>query len=157
MLTYKPAVFAVERNYQILALTQAPCLFWVEVDGQEYYDESNGILRSLTDLHRVNVPMDVLDRAGSYRVCMRPMQERKAYFSRTGDVQVREFPFRKLPDKNIRAYHISDAHNRVEEPVRAAAAFGPIDLLILNGDLLSHCDEPKEFSKIYRLAEELTG
>ncbi len=37
-----------------------------------------------------------------------------------------------------RAYHIADAHNRIEMPVAAAKAFGDIDFLILNGNILNH-------------------
>ena len=64
MLKTAPAVFAVENTYQILVQIQAECLMWVQVGDTCYYDESNGILRSLSELHRVTVPMAELERIG---------------------------------------------------------------------------------------------
>ena len=57
MLKTAPAVFAVKHSYQIMVSTTVPALFWVRVGDTEYFDESNGIMRSLSDLHRVCVPM----------------------------------------------------------------------------------------------------
>ena len=75
-----PAVFAVENNYQIMVPTDAPSLMWVEVGGKKYYDAANGIMRSFTEIHRVTVPMAVLDAAGAYTVCERVIIDRKPYF-----------------------------------------------------------------------------
>ena len=62
-----PAVFAVGEDYQIMVEVTAPALMWVEVDGEEYFDESNGIVRSSVTTHRMTVPMEALDRAGNIR------------------------------------------------------------------------------------------
>ena len=48
-----PAVFAVGEDYQIMVEVTAPALMWVEVDGEEYFDESNGIVRSSVTTHRM--------------------------------------------------------------------------------------------------------
>ena len=64
-----PAVFAVGREYQIMVPVSRPTLFWVEVGGACFYDDSNGILRSNVTTHRVSVPMAALDAAGGYTVC----------------------------------------------------------------------------------------
>ncbi len=157
MLKTSPAVFAVENTYQIMVQTNSPCLFWVRVDGEEYYDESNGIMRSLSDLHRVIVPMSALDRAKAYTVCVRPLIERKPYFSQTAPVEEYNFTFTPVPDGAVRAYHIADAHNRVEEPIAAARAFGEIDLLILNGDVINHSGDPEKFDVVYEICSRLTG
>ena len=87
MLKTAPAVFAVENEYQIMVSTTRPVLFSVLIDGEEYFDESNGILRSLSDLHRVKVPMAALDKAGKYVVRVRPLIERKPYFTETDDAR----------------------------------------------------------------------
>ena len=157
MLKTTPAVFAVEDTYQILVPTTAPCLFWVRVGDEEYYDESNGIMKSLSELHRVTVPTAALDVAGEYTVCVRPLIERKPYFTETEPVKEYTFPFHPVPQKNARAYHISDAHNRIEEPVKAAQTFGDIDFLIFNGDVIDHSGDPSKFDNIYLLAARLTG
>ena len=156
MLKTTPAVFAVGDEYQIMVVTEAPCLFWVRVGDCEYFDESNGILRSLSDLHRVCVPMSELDREKAYTVCVRPIVERKPYFTETENVRKFSFAFRPVGVGAARAYHISDAHDRIEEPVAAARAFGDPDFLILNGDVLNHSGDPSKFDNIYVICEALT-
>ena len=67
-MKYAPAVFAVKNEYQIMIPVREPSIFWVQVGNEIYYDESNGILRSDTDLHKVTVPMAALDTAGEYTI-----------------------------------------------------------------------------------------
>lgn len=157
MLQTAPAVFAVENEYQIMVPVERECLFWVRVGENDYYDESNGILRSRSLLHRAHVPMAELDQAGEYTVCVRPLIERKPYRSTTEPVQEFKFSFKSVPKDNLRLYHISDAHNRIEEPVAAAKTFGQIDLLILNGDILQHSGDPAKFINVYEICSRITG
>ncbi len=157
MLHFTPAVFAVDTTYQIFVPVENESLFWVRVGDSCYYDESNGILRSLSALHRVTVPMAVLDAIGSYTVCIQPLVERKPYFTETAPVEEYAYSFHPVPSTDIRAYHISDAHNRVDSPVAAARTFGDIDLLILNGDVIDHSGDPSKFRNIYAICSQLTG
>ena len=161
VLRYTPAVFAVKNEYQITVPVQAPTLFWVRIGEHTYYDDSNGVLRSDTVLHRVRVPMEVLDEAGEYTVCWREVSERKPYFPVVGDEQSATFSFCPIRQDPIRAYMIADAHGMVDEPVAAARKFeeeyGKLDLLILNGDILDHSGEIENFMLYYRLAHELTA
>ena len=152
-----PTVFAVGLDYQILLPVEEQSLFWVRVGEKAYYDASNGVMNTLSAIHRVTVPMEVLDRAGKYTVCIKPVIERKPYFTETGKTMELTFPFYPVPKSNIRAYHISDAHNLTAEPIRAARAFGKIDFLILNGDVINHSGDPSKFANIYEICAELTG
>ncbi len=157
MLKYAPAVFAVGDTYQIMAIVQRPSLMWVKVGDQTYYDETNGILRSKKEIHRIIVPADVLNRAGEYTVCEREIIKRRAYFTRTEDMKAYRFPFHPVEgDREIRFFHIADTHSLSDEPVRAAAAFGGIDFLILNGDLLNHCENAEDFNIVYDIAARIT-
>ena len=63
MIKTSPAVFAVGDRYQIMVEVQSPSLMSVRVGQQTYYDETNGIMNSLSPIHRVQVPMEVLDEA----------------------------------------------------------------------------------------------
>ena len=157
MLKSTPAVFAVGKEYQILAKTTRNAFFSVKVGDRTYFDAASGVVRSMTTLHRVRIPMEHLNEAGGYTVCIRPLVERKPYFTETKPTEERFFPFRPVPETNIRAYHIADAHNRIEQPLKAAKAFGPIDLLILNGDLIDYCNSVRNFNNIYTLCASLTG
>ena len=79
---HAPAVFAVNKNYQIMMTCEKSGLFFVRVGGKYYYDESNGIMCSRNKVHKVEVPADELDKAKEYTVCIRPLIRRKAYFSK---------------------------------------------------------------------------
>ncbi len=157
MLKTTPAVFAVGNEYQIMVEVSKEAFFSVEIGGKTYYDEANGIMKSMLPIHRVSVPMDVLDREKSYTVCVRPIRKRKPYFTKTNELKKYSFEFKGVPEKDIRIYHISDAHNRIEEPVNAAKTFGQVDLLVLNGDIISHSGSPDKFSNIYEICAKITG
>lgn len=156
MIKTAPTVFAVGKEYQIMAEAEKEALFSVKIGDKIYYDESNGIMNSLCSMHRVSVPQKELDSAKKYTVSVRPIIERKPYFTETEPVFEKTFNFYPVPKDNIRAYHIADAHNRIEEPVKAAKTFGEIDFLILNGDVIDHSGDPSKFQNIYEICELLT-
>lgn len=156
-LKLSPAVFAVGTDYQIMFPVKGEVLAWIQVGNNSYYDASNGVMRSSSLVHRITVPMVVLDKAGTYTVCLRPVRRRKPYFTKTGPVEEHTFSFTPVPERNARAYHISDAHNLIQQPLAAARAFGKLDFLILNGDIIDHCGSPGKFANIYQICATLTG
>ena len=152
-----PAVYAVGREYQIAVVTLTETVMWVRVGCREFYDESNGILRSGKPLHIINVPMELVDAEGGYTVCYRKVAERKAYFSETSEVIEAHFEFHPVTGGNIRIYHISDAHNKIEAPVSAGRYFGGSpDLLVLNGDIRNHSDVAESLYAIHEIAGRIT-
>ena len=157
MLKYEPAVFCVGDSYQIMAIVKKPSLMWVEAGGKRYYDETNGILRSQREIHRMSVPAKVLDSAREYTICEREIIKRKAYHTKSREVKKYRFEFNPVEGGNpVRAFHIADTHSRRDEPVKAAAAFGKTDFLILNGDILNHCENAKDFNIVYNIAAAVT-
>ncbi|MBR3802964.1 MAG: metallophosphoesterase [Clostridia bacterium] len=150
-----PAVFSVDKYYQIMMPCEKSCLFFVKVGGKCFYDESNGIMRSSNEIHRVEVPAKLLDEAKEYTVCIRPIVERKAYFTETEEIIEKTYKFFPVPESNARAYHISDAHNLVAEPIKAAETFGDADFLILNGDVIEDSSDPSKFMNIYEICSYL--
>lgn len=161
MIKTTPAVFAAGDEYQIFVPVNISCLMWVKVGGETYYDDSNGILRSATDIHKVTVPMEALDEAGKYTLCLRAVTERKPYFSETGEAVEKEFPFYPVKGERITAYEIADAHNTVGLVLDAYYKFrdeiGKADFLILNGDVPAHCDKGSDFDVVFKLIEGVTG
>lgn len=157
MLKTAPAVFAVGKDYQIMVEVTRKSLFWVRVGTENYYDVTGGVMNVLSNFHRVTIPMAALEAAGEYTICVKPMCRRDPYFTKTGRTEEKTFPFHPLPEKNVRIYHIADTHNRMKEPIQAAKAFGRIDLLILNGDILDHCGSARKFRNIYQICDALTG
>lgn len=155
-----PAVFAVGKEYQIFVPVTVETLMWVQVGEDCFYDDSNGILRSGRRLHRMTLPQSLLDSAKAYTLCYRVVRERKPYFSDVDEVITETFSFRPVSNAPIRAFHIGDAHNMVNAPVAAARVFekrfGPLDFLILNGDVPDHSGSIENFDNIYEIVGRIT-
>ncbi len=158
-----PTVYAVADKYIIIVPVNEPCLMWVGIGENEYYDDSNGILRSGRLTHKMTVPMAELDAARSYTVRWRKMIERKPYRSEVGEIEEYTSAFSPIdPDKErINIYNIADAHNRVEGPINAGKYFErtgeELDLLLLNGDIPNHSGDVAYFEAIHRIAAGVTG
>ncbi|MBE6689333.1 MAG: hypothetical protein E7588_08705 [Ruminococcaceae bacterium] len=155
-----PAVFAVNDSYQIMVPVNCETLMWVKVGEETFYDHSNGIIRSAVTTHRISVPMELLDREKKYTVCWRKIIERKPYFTQTEEEEQESFDFFPVTAENPRCYHISDAHNMVEQPVKACETYmkecGKIDFLILNGDVPDHSGKIENFDAFYQIAQRIT-
>lgn len=102
MLYGTPCVFAVGNEYQIAFNTMEYGVAWVEVGDQTYRNSRNGLMRSETLIHKITLPMDVLNAAGKYCVCFRALPERRPYFPQLGKLQTREYAFRRPDMKRIR-------------------------------------------------------
>lgn len=156
-LNAHPSVFAVEDRYEIITPFASSSVVWVKVGNEEYYDDSNGILKSGNYVHKVEVPMTVLDEAEEYTLCYRKMIDRKPYFPESEETVELTYKFKPIKGDRINIYHISDAHNFEEEPISAGSYFGDaLDLLVLNGDIPNHSGDIANFNSIYRIASGLT-
>ena len=153
-----PVVYAVGDEYQIFVPVTRPVAMWVRVGKEEYFDHSNGILRSDVTTHRMVIPMAPLDEAGEYTVCYRLVHERKPYFPELSEVYEYTCAFRAIrPDRPVHIYHLSDAHNRVDTPALAGEYFGEaLDLLVLNGDIPNHAGDVSYFSAIHKIAARVS-
>ena len=106
-----PAVCAVGTNYHIILPVKSDMILWVVIGSQKFYDESNGVLRSAFRVHRVIVPMNVLDAAESYTVVYRKSIDRKPYFPKMGEPVAHEYSFRPVKKReNIHIYQLADTH-----------------------------------------------
>ena len=157
MLTY-PTVFAVGNNYNIFVPFAAEVVMWVTVGDNIYYDDCNGILRSNANMHKVELPMHVLDEIGEYTIVYKKMIERKPYFPTSEEERKLTVKFKSVPKSgDINLYHIADAHNLVNEPVAAGQFWGDdLDLLILNGDIPNHSGDVRNFNSICEIASRIT-
>ena len=93
MMKTEPAVFVVRDTYHIMVPVTNACMMWVKVGEKCYYDDSNGILRSASRIHRMIIPKGELDEAGEYRIFEEDVIERKAYFTQTGEIRESHFTF----------------------------------------------------------------
>lgn len=154
-----PAVFAVGTDYQIMVPVKSDVLFWVTVNGIDYYDHSNGIIRSSVRIHRVTVPSAELDRAGEYTVSYRKIIDRKPYFPETEPPVSARYAFKPVPKSGkVNIYHLSDTHGIFDFPAMAGGYFDDKpDIFILNGDIPDHSGSIDNFDLIYKLCESVTG
>lgn len=159
MLKQAPVVFAVGNEYQIFVLVECESLVRVKCGEEVFYDDSNGIMRSLNSLHKVTVPMHVLDDKKQYTVEIIPVKERKPYFTKTSDVQLFDFSFKPIQSNDsIKILHISDTHGMIDEPIRSAwLAEKGLDLLVLNGDIANSSDCIDSLLVAHTIASRLTN
>ena len=80
VMPYHPAVFAMGEVYQILIPLAQEAILRVEVGEKCFYDDMCGVLRSSDLIHRVEIPMSILDEAKEYTVVYQRIIDRKAYF-----------------------------------------------------------------------------
>lgn len=158
MFNITPAVFAVGKEYQIMFYTPRPAYVWLKIGEQIFEDVACGAMRSAPGMRRITVPMSLLDNERSYTVFVKNIGSRDAYFTKQLAVAERTYDFIPVPtDRPIRAYSIGDAHGDCKRTIAAAAVFGDIDFLILNGDLQNDSAGEDAFYNMYELAAVLTS
>lgn len=159
LLKFPPAVFAVEENYQIFVTVRSPALVRIKVGDRFYSDHINGVRPTQRSVHRFSVPMTELEKAGCYEFFCRSLPQRLPYMRqlKVHPEKRRSFTFRKLPDDNIRIYHIGDTHSRIDGPLRSARGAGKFDLLILNGDIAENAGQPDCLETACLLAGKITN
>jgi len=157
MLVTHPAVFAVGHDYHIMVPVETESTMWVEVGEEKFYDQSNGILCSKNRVHRAVVPMSLLNEKRQYTVVTQKVTDRTPYFPKLEAPEGITYCFYPAENKErLRLYMIADAHNNRELPVKAAEAFGNIDLLVLNGDIPDHSGNIRNFDTVYQIASDIT-
>ncbi len=148
-----PSVFAVEDTYQIIIPAKKELLMWVKIGDEEFFDDTNGILRSSSSIHKITVPQRLLDEKKSYTVCFYQVKKRKAYCTKTYDKKEYVFSFKPVKsNESLKIYHISDSHDRYKFAVDSAKNAGDFDLLILNGDIARHSESVKYIEIIYLIS-----
>lgn len=156
MLRTDPAVFAVGKYYQIIVTSKSESMISVKVGTRLFVDDANGILRSSSRTHRFNIPSELLNSEKKYTVMERVIIKRLPYHTPTRKEKYYDYDFYPVPETNAKCYHIADAHNVLEAPVKSAEAYGNIDFLILNGDIPNHSGNIHNFETIFDIAARIT-
>jgi hypothetical protein len=153
-----PVVYAVEDTYQIVFTTAAKGEAWVVIDGVEYNDTYAGYRETENTVHKITVPMEVLDKAGEYTVYTRAMLLRGPYCSLQGPTLEQTCNWRGVNTKDGLDYYVlSDTHNTHKTPLAAASYFGEkLDFLISCGDNVSWMDRDEDLTTFLYLASDIT-
>ncbi|MCD8040577.1 MAG: metallophosphoesterase [Clostridia bacterium] len=151
-------VFAVEDEYQIAWSTSVNSIGYVTVGESIYYDIDNGE-NCVCTLHKVSIPMNVLDEAKGYTITSVPVYAEAAYLSVSGKEHSVEYTFRPVDTSDgLQIYNISDNHEVLSGASKAAKYFGSdLDILILNGDIINDVSTLYQITLIYKLANRITG
>lgn len=153
-----PVVYAVGDEYQIVWSTYNRGISYVEIGEDRFYDSTAGRANSELTVHKVSVPMALLDNAKSYTVFTKNMLLRNAYSALQGKTISGSYSFRPVDENDgIQYFALSDTHDYKSAAVKAASYFGEkLDFLIVAGDISSFV--PRDFSLefINKLAFDIT-
>lgn len=153
-----PVVYAVGDTYQITFTTQAKGEAWITIDGIEFNDTYAGYRKAETTIHKISVPMELLDKTGEYTVYTRSMLLRGPYESLQGETISQTYNWKGVNEEDgINYYVISDTHNTSKAPLAAASYFGEaLDFLICCGDTASWIDRKEDLTEFLYLASDIT-
>lgn len=156
-LVCHPGVFLVEQDYEIILLCDKPAMASVVVDGKTFTDNVNGVMRSDTDVHKIKIPMTLLDKAKAYRVHITPLADHCNYYPKPSPTEAYEYPFTPVPAEGaVKAYVLADTHGQVTTPAETALAHGPIDLLLLLGDIGDSAATKEQVTTLHYLTAAIT-
>lgn len=156
-IKYKPVVYIVEDEYQIVFGSNVEALAWVEIDNQKYYEEYAGYYNSTKKMHKVIVPMEVLDASKEYKVGTQKLTYRGPFGGFKGRVIEETYSFRPIDTSDgLNYYSISDVHMGLECSKEASDYNKEKELLILAGDTISMIDTYRDAAYTNKVAYELT-
>ena len=156
-LSCHPGVFLIEQDYEIILLCDKPAMASVVVDGKTFTDNVNGVMRSDTDVHKIKIPMTLLDKAKAYRVHITPLADHCNYYPKPSPTEAYDYPFTPIPTKgDVKAYVLADTHGQVTTPAETALAHGPIDLLLLLGDIGDSAATKEQVTTLHYLTAAIT-
>ncbi|MDD4077431.1 MAG: metallophosphoesterase [Bacilli bacterium] len=156
--TYYPVVYAVEDEYQIVWSTNARSTGVVTVGNNNYYDLYAGSERSETRVHKVAVPMAVLDAAESYTIVSTTLIYRGPYSGVKGRTISKTYVFKPVDlSDGLNYYALSDTHEYEKAAGKAGAYWGDnLDFLVLIGDISSHLETSDDINLINKIAYNIT-
>jgi len=155
---FDPVVYAVGNEYQIVFATKAKGMAWVTIDGKEYSDVHAGGRKTESRIHKVIVPMEVLDKAKQYAINTKAMILRGPYCAYQGKEIKKVYEWKGVrEDDNLNYYVLSDTHVKLNAPTSAAEFFGDdLDLLIMAGDHINWSDKDADLEFILKTAAKVT-
>ena len=152
------AVYLAEDAYYIIFTTYAQGIAWVKIKDKTYYDHICGMVRSEDTIHKIKVPMSVLDSAGEYSIYFRKIIDRCPYYPKSeAEVESRTYSFSPVESVKTNIYLLGDVHDRHEAGVKTGTYFGDdLNMLVLMGDT-SENGTKEGAMDAHRLASEITG
>ena len=156
-IEYKPVVYAVEDKYQIVFGTSAEALGWVEINGKKYADTNAGSEKSFTKVHKIEVPMAVLNEAQGYTIVSQKFFYRGP-FGAIKDAKISEsYSFKGVDSTDgIKYYALADVHMEIKGTAQAASYSPDMEFLVLAGDVISLMNTHDDAFYTGKVAHEIT-
>ena len=156
-ITYKPVVYAVEDKYQIVFSSNAESTGWVEIGGKNYYDTYAGSTKKFEKVHKVEVPMSVLDSAKKYTVHV----QKSIYCGPFGGFLGRDISetvnFKPVDTTDgVQYLSFSDIHMNDWQTLKTASHVDNYDFLVLAGDAISDVETFDDANFINKVANDIT-
>ena len=129
-------VYLADNAYYIMFTTYAKGIAWVKINDKIYYDHICGMVRSEDTVHKIKVPMSLLDSAGEYSIFFRKIIDRCPYYPKSeAEVESRTYSFSPVESGKANIYLLGDVHDRHEAGVKTGTYFGvDLNMLVLLGD-----------------------
>lgn len=152
-----PAVCPVEDSYWIIFLCNRPALASVLVGDVTYTDNTNGVMRTNTRVHKICVPAELLNKHCHYTIHIAPLEDHCCYYPKPEETEAYEYDFHPVAtDRPVEFYVLADTHGDSKTPACAALARPHIDALILCGDIGDSADTPEQIETLHRLSSDIT-
>ena len=116
-------VYAVENEYQIVFSSRTEARAWVEIDDVRYFDNYAGSNRSYTKIHKVTIPMDILDEAKEYEIHVQKITYRGPFGGYFGRDISEKYTFKPVETSDgLNYYSLADIHMAGKAASKAASA-----------------------------------
>ena len=163
-VTYQPSVFDVGQCYNIVWVTDANAVAYVEYqyEGVSYrvYDQQSGIVRTDDNIHVVSVQKEHLDN-NTYTAYATKVESVSAYGIEYGQtVSCEPIYFKGYHgQEQFNIFSLSDIHADTEVVERTAAMLeGEPDILVLLGDINSYLQTESDFTNyVLDAAHRISG
>jgi predicted phosphodiesterase len=156
-LTTGPVVYAVEDEYQIVFSSSVESRAWVTIDGERYFDDYNGSNRSNEKIHKVIIPMEVLNEAKEYEVHVQKFTYRGPFGGYKGRDISEKYSFKPVDTSDgLDYYNLSDIHMASKASYEAQKHYD-YELLVLAGDIVSMMDTFADANLVNEIAHEMTN
>lgn len=156
-ITCEPVVYIVEDKYQIVFSSNTQSRAWVEIGDDVYYDNYAGSNRSYTKIHKIEVPIAVLDEYSEYTIHTQKLTYRGPFGGFKGRDIAKTFEFQTIDTSDgLDYYAISDIHMDLESSKKAVDYNSKKELLIIAGDVISMIENERDALYTNKVAHELT-
>ena len=157
-ISYKPVVYAVEKEYQIVFSTNSESVGWVKVGDKNYYDTYAGTSKKFTKVHKVIIPMDDLNSAKKYEIHAQKSIYCGPFGGFLGRELIQAVDFKPVDSSDgIQYLSFSDIHMNDWQTEKTASFVENYDFLIIAGDTISDVETFSDANFINKVANKITG